>query len=205
MHICYKGLGLILLCWLVFVPRALAHKVTIFAWAEGDTVHTESKFSGGKLVKDGKVEVFAGNGTRLLEGRTDDKGEFSFKAPAISELKIVLTAGMGHKNSWTLSAAELGQGLSAPAGVSPQPQAPAVAPTPSPTDSPEVGPALSAGDVEAIVARQLEQNLQPLTRMLAAQQERGPSISDIVGGIGYIIGLVGLGAYLRYRREGRRP
>ena len=27
---------------------ALAHKIIIFAWVEGDTVFTESKFSGGK-------------------------------------------------------------------------------------------------------------------------------------------------------------
>ena len=27
---------------------ALAHNVTVFAWVEGDTVHVESKFSGGR-------------------------------------------------------------------------------------------------------------------------------------------------------------
>ena len=40
--------------------------------------------------------------------------------------------------------------------------------------------------------------------MLAASQEKGPSMSEIIGGIGYILGLVGLGAYVRYRKE-RRP
>ena len=28
--------------------NALAHKITVFGWVEGDTVFTESKFSGGK-------------------------------------------------------------------------------------------------------------------------------------------------------------
>jgi nickel transport protein len=73
------------------------------------------------------------------------------------------------------------------------------------TVSAVAGPGLTARDIEAIVARQLEQKIQPLTRMVAASQEKGPTLHDIVGGIGYIIGLVGLGAYVRYRKENRRP
>jgi nickel transport protein len=62
---------------------------------------------------------------------------------------------------------------------------------------------VSAAEVEAIVARQLKENLGPLTRMVAESREKGPSVADIFGGIGYILGLVGLGAYVRYRRENR--
>ena len=64
---------------------AQAHKVTIFAWAEGNRVFTESKFSGGKRVKDGLVTVFDSAGNQLLEGRTDENGEFSFEAPRVDE------------------------------------------------------------------------------------------------------------------------
>ena len=64
-------------------------------------------------------------------------------------------------------------------------------------------PVLTAREVEAIISRQLEEKIQPLTRMMAAAQDRGPTVADIFGGIGYILGLVGLGAYVRYRRENR--
>ena len=107
------------------LPAAHAHKVTVFAWAEGDRIFTESKFSGGKMVKAGKVEVFDSDGTLLLEGRTDDNGAFAFKAPAITDLKIVLTAGMGHQNSWLISAAELGEGEIAPVATRQTPSEPA--------------------------------------------------------------------------------
>ncbi|BBO89950.1 hypothetical protein [Desulfosarcina ovata] len=187
----------VFLAGLILAPLASAHKVTIFAWAEGDTVYTESKFSGGKRVIDGKVEVFDPAGTLLLDGQTNDKGEFSFKAPRISDLKIVLTAGMGHQSSWTLSAAELGRESAAPV-----PPAPA-AETPDVSAPPAVASGLTAEEIEAIVARQLEQKIHPLTRMVAAAQDKGPSVSDVIGGIGYIIGLVGLGAYMRYRKDGR--
>lgn len=200
----FNGLSLVLLCLLVFAPRALAHKVTLFAWAEGGTVYTQSKFSGGKLVKDGKVEVFDGDGTLLLDGRTNDNGEFSFKVPTITDLNLVLTAGMGHQNTWTLSAAELGEGALDPVVTLPAPSAPPVSEPRQETGPWADDPGLTAQAVEAIVARQLKQKLQPLTRMIAAAQDKGPTVSDIFGGIGYIIGLVGLGAYVRYRRDSRR-
>ena len=198
-----SGLVLILAGVLLSVADAQAHKVTIFAWVEGNRVFTESKFSGGRVVKSGKVEVFDGSGQLLLAGRTDDEGEFSFEIPGITDLNIVLTAGMGHQNSWHLDAAELGV---REAAVDEKAPSPPLAPSeeqakpPSRTDA----PVLTAQAVEAIVARQLEQKLQPLTRMMAVARDTGPTVGEILGGIGYIIGLVGLGAYLRYRKDSRR-
>lgn len=64
---------------------------------------------------------------------------------------------------------------------------------------------MSAQQIEEIVSRQLEKKLQLLIRMVAASQNKGPTISDIIGGIGYILGLVGLGAYIRYRKDGKKP
>ncbi len=181
-----------------------AHKVTIFAWSDGDRVHTESKFSGGKRVKDGKVEVFDDSGTLLLTGRTDEDGAFSFSPPRITDLNIVLIAGMGHQNSWRLSAAELGATETAPAISTPAaPAANENPPRPSPTQ-PTPPQHLTAEEIEAIVARQLEKKIQPLMRMVAASQDNRPTLTDVVGGIGYIIGLVGLAAYFRYRRKDRR-
>jgi len=195
-----KVIGLI--CTLIFMSHsvALAHKVTIFAWVEGDRVYTESKFSAGKRVKGGTVTVLDSAGNQLLEGRTDDNGEFSFKTPEADGLTVVLLAGMGHRNQWTLSAEELGTagGDSAAPAVA----APAAEEQPEPVSA-AVASGLSAAEVEAIVARQLEEKLRPLTHMVAESREKGPSVADIFGGIGYILGLVGLGAYVRYRRENR--
>jgi len=187
------------------IPAVYAHKVTVFAWAEGDRVYTESKFSGGKKVKKGKVEVFDSSGRRLLVGRTDDNGAFTFKAPAIIDLKIVLTAGMGHRNSWLLSAAELGGEEPAPQETNASRAGLAALETHRDTVPASACPGLTAQEIEAIVSRQLEQKIKPLTRMVAASQEKGPTMNDVVGGIGYIIGLVGLGVYMRSRKGSRTP
>jgi nickel transport protein len=186
---------------LMCATSAAAHKVTVFAWVEGDTVHTESKFSGGKVVQGGKIEVLDAQGGRLLEGRTDDGGAFSFKVPAAGDLTVVLTAGMGHRNTWRLSAAELG-GVGPDGSKLPEHQvATAALQAPANPAPAQIAPGLTAAQVDAIVARQLEEKLAPLNRMVAAAgAERGPTLGDIIGGIGYIIGLVGLGAYVRYRK-----
>ena len=87
------GILLVLICCLASFSLAHAHKVTIFAWTEGETVHTESKFSGGKRVQGGKVEIFDSKGALLLDGLTDSNGKFSFKAPRIADMNIVLEQG----------------------------------------------------------------------------------------------------------------
>jgi hypothetical protein len=101
------------LCKTVFFLAALtlfwarpadAHRVTIFAWVEDGMVHTESKFSGGRKPVGATVKVLAPGGEQLLEGKTDEKGAFSFKPPVKTELKVVLLAGAGHRAEWTLHA-----------------------------------------------------------------------------------------------------
>ena len=82
-----------IMLWLLFLPiSASAHNVTVFAWADGDTIHTQSKFSGGKRVKNASILVYDVEDVLLLEGKTDDNGMFSFKIPKKTALKIVLKA-----------------------------------------------------------------------------------------------------------------
>ena len=99
--------GTLAILFFAFAP-AMAHKVNIFAYVESGTVHTESYFSGGKMVEEGTIEVLDGGGKKLLEGKTDKEGRFSFPLPAKKEdLTIVINASMGHKNSYILKMSEM--------------------------------------------------------------------------------------------------
>ena len=180
---------------------ANAHKVTIFAWVDGDMVYTQSKFSGGKKAKNAVVEVYNASGKKLLEGKTDETGKFSFKIPSKEELKVVLIAGSGHRGAWTIPAEEL-QGTPPVSSISSKSEqserkesetvsVPAVSAPHS----------LSESDVKRIVEDALEQKLKPFYNLLAESNTKGPAASDIFSGIGYILGLVGLGAYINYRRK----
>ena len=55
-------------------------------------------------------------------------------------------------------------------------------------------------EVRAIVNAALDAKLGPIRRDLAAQVNAGPSLRDIIGGIGWILGLAGIGLYFKGRR-----
>jgi nickel transport protein len=95
---------------LLFCGNALAHKVSIFAYVEAGTIYTESYFSDGTAVQDGKVLVYDSHNAKLLEGKTDKEGHFDFAVPAVDDLTIVIEATMGHKNSFKLKKAEVEAG-----------------------------------------------------------------------------------------------
>ena len=95
---------------LVSSGTALAHKVNLFAYAEGGTVFTESYFPDGRPVEGGKVLVYDSTDQLLLEGVTNTEGMFNFEIPKIDALKIVINATMGHKNSFALKKAEVEAG-----------------------------------------------------------------------------------------------
>ena len=95
---------------LLFSGIALAHKVNLFAYAEGGKIYTESYFPDGKPVEGGKVLVYDSQDKLLLEGVTDKGGLFNFPIPKVDDLKIVIEATMGHKNSFKLKKAEVEAG-----------------------------------------------------------------------------------------------
>jgi nickel transport protein len=187
-----KQIFLVLLVTLLLVAgsgsSALAHRATIFAWVEGDTVFTESKFSGGRRVVNSQVLVYDGKGREILRGKTDDRGEFSFKILEITDLKVVLDAGMGHRAEWSIPEAELrGDITVAPGSAKPV------------ESSPERTTLLSREEVKQIVDDSLDTKLRPIARRLAEMEEKGPSVTEILGGIGYIFGLMGVALYFKSR------
>jgi nickel transport protein len=168
---------------------ALAHKVMIFAWVEGDTVFTESKFSGGKKVIHAPVVIFDKDGKKLLEGKTDNKGEFSFKIPKVTDLKIVLNAAMGHKAEWMIPESEIRE-----AGPIVEKKSAA-----EPSGAISVG--LSKEEVRKIVEDSLDKKLRPIVRMMTESKNTKPSLTEIIGGIGYIFGLMGVALYFKNRSK----
>jgi nickel transport protein len=173
--------------------------VTIFAWVEGDRVYTESKFSGGRKAKNAAVAVYDKDGNRLLEGKTDENGEFDFKIPKKTELKVVLSAGMGHRGEWTIPMEEIAPGMP----PQPLPDMPAETESPKKDDPPQPappsGPTLE--EVQTAVETALDKKLKPLFKLVAESRQQEPSLSDILGGIGYIAGLVGVAAYVNSRKK----
>jgi nickel transport protein len=189
---------------LLVAAPAGAHRVNVFAWVEGETVHTESSFPGGKEVNHGKIVVYDDKtGEKLLEAETDDQGKLSFPVPRRTDLRIELTAGMGHKNEWIVRAEEIeaadgGAATLPESGKPPETKALERERAAAPPGS--TSPA-DAAQIEKTVEKVLDRRLAPMVKMMAELRQRRTSVADVVGGIGYIIGLAGLGAYIHYRRK----
>lgn len=171
---------------------ALAHKVMVFGWVEDGKVKSISKFSGGKRVKGGKIRVYDDSGAQVLEGVTDDNGEFAFDIPDISSgLKLELEAAMGHKNISLIPADQLGVAALAETEEAPVVETEKMPEAPSP---------VQVADVEKQMEKVLDKKVMPLLHSLIEKEDK-PKLSDILGGIGYIIGLAGLFLYLRGRKH----
>lgn len=184
---------------------ALAHRVNVFAYVEGGEVVVECSYSKSKRVRHGTIEVQdAASGETLLQGTTDEEGLFRFPVPErarklASSLRILLQAGEGHQNEWIVDAAEFMD-----AGT-PRPLAPdavmadAAVPEGSPVSAAPGAAGLSRADVEEVVNSALDAKLAPIRRALLEQSQSGPGMQEIIGGIGWIFGLVGIAAYFKSR------
>jgi nickel transport protein len=179
------SLSFFLLVLLSPARPTLAHKVNIFAYTEGDTVFTESYFSDGKKCVNSQVTVFDEGGKKLLEGKTDKKGLFSFKTPAYTDLRLVLTASMGHRAEYVVSK----------------------------TGIPDAGlnqnngrPPADMKELQSLIEASLDRKLAPMKQMIARmEQDRGPAVVEIVGGIGYIFGIMGIIVLVKNRKNRYRP
>ena len=181
----------LLLACLFFLPcHAQAHKIHVFAWVSGDTITVESNFSKDRPLVKGKITVQDNNSHAVLvQGISDDKGIFTFTVPAsakdeASDLLIVVSGSEGHQSEWLIPATE----YLADTKIS----------------VPETVTDLNSVELQKMLQKLLEQELAPIRRSLAENQQNKPGFRDIIGGIGYLLGLAGLVAWLKNRSPGIR-
>ncbi|GAF72174.1 unnamed protein product, partial [marine sediment metagenome] len=145
-----------------------------------------------------KIEVFDNRGNILLEGLTDQEGMFSFETPSEDvidgDLKIVLTASMGHRAEYSISADE----IRGSAGLIKEENEEPVS-----IVSPETS-LVDLKEIQSIIEDTLDEKLKPIMREMREIkkfQEVKISPTEIIGGIGYIIGIFGIVAYFLSRKR----
>jgi nickel transport protein len=187
---------------LAFSSGVLAHRVNLFAWVEDGSVQTESKFSGGSKARGARMTATDRvTGAVIASGTTDEQGAWRFALTdemrrAAHDIVIVIDAGEGHRNEWTVPAGDFSQTSAAGRPV----QQAAPAPQPAAAASGEAASGLTEAQIEAAVSRALDARLAPVMRALAESAGQGPKLSEIVGGIGWLVGLFGIAAYFRRKR-----
>ncbi|MDR1855772.1 MAG: cobalamin biosynthesis protein CbiL [Desulfovibrio sp.] len=206
---------------------AYAHRVSVFAWVNGDMVETESGFSRGNPVVQGTITAFdAVSGDQLAQGVTDAEGRYAFPVPAAIRgsghgLRIRVDAGEGHRSEWILDAGDIpgssgegrtlqaeatppsGKGYPSPGKGTPSPETPSPsASMPSPPSGMAPPPSgTTPSELRTILSSVLDEKLAPIRRSLALLERPEPGLRDIVGGIGWIVGIAGIVLYFRGRRR----
>lgn len=176
-----------------------AHGLEVFATAAGGTVEGYVYYDGGTPARNLAVSVLDPNGEELSTVRTGEDGRFTYQPVHAADHRFVAETDDGHRATYTIRAGELSRsGRSAIRPAEPPAAEPQAVPTPA-AAPPAFDDAALAQVVDASVARQLV----PLREQLAGleQQRR---LQDVLGGMGYLVGLAGLVHFVKARSRARR-
>jgi hypothetical protein len=81
---------------------AMAHRLGADCTIRGKDVQVEAFFSDNTSAKGARVSVLDSNKNSVVEGRTDDKGAWSFPAPEPGIYHVIVEAGNGHRADITI-------------------------------------------------------------------------------------------------------
>ncbi|RUM88680.1 MAG: hypothetical protein DSZ25_01785 [Thermovibrio sp.] len=153
--------------------------MSAFVDVDGNNVSLVSYFSDGTPAKNAKVTVYDSNGKVVLMGKTDKEGEFDFKIEKPGKYKVVVNAELGHRAVTTFQIGNL---------------------TNENSNSQETSGEEKEQKTEAVsnisereIRKVIREELRPIHRELLKIEERESSISykDVIGGLGWIIGIFG--------------
>ena len=186
---------ILLVLSLVVASSAQAHKVNMFAFAEGNEVYVEGYFSDGKKPKRCEVIVYDENNKPVFNGLTNEDGQISFTNPVKGAIRITLNAGEGHMAEYKLSAEEtmVDEGPSGSVDSS------------DPVSMEDTVTSVATGmqpenaDIQKMIRHSVGQSLRPVMRALDELKARRGT-SDIIGGVGIIMGIGGLLLYMKARK-----
>ena len=181
---------------LVAASPASAHRLKVFASAIGSSIEGEAYFVGSGPAAGVDVTLRDTADKVLQSGKTGPDGKFALKATGTGDITVTVDAEDGHVARFTVAASELDS--NPPAAVPPASAALAGDAKPRDAAMPAAAPAVSMADLEIAVARKVA----PLAAQIDALQS-ALRIQDIIGGIGYIVGIFGLVAFLKSRRPAK--
>lgn len=98
----------LLIAALLMAGPALAHRLNVFAWVEGEEVVVEAKFSSGARPKVAEVRVFDAEDRLIRTMGIDANGAARFPLEGATRgLRIEVDAGEGHEDYWILTPGDI--------------------------------------------------------------------------------------------------
>lgn len=173
---------------------AVAHAIDLFVSVGPGEVTGMAYFASGARAQGVPVRALI-DGVAVAETTTDTDGRFRLTVPEPVALTVEVATLDGHRAVWDVpeNAWDSVPHANAAASVA----APAAVPVAGPAATGAVDLADLEARIDAAVARQVDRLREDLA--LAHQRRR---VSDVVGGVGYLLGLTGLASLLWRRQRG---
>jgi hypothetical protein len=176
--------------------------MTVFATAQGKTIQGEVYYQDGSPAQNVTVSVLDPAGRMLGTATTDGEGRFSYQPRFRGSHTFVADGGFGHRAEHTVAAEELPVDL---------PEIPADEPVA------ETGPATPVADpgqaprATGASPNELAAEIRALNQQIAALRsdlekwKTALRLQDVLGGVGYILGILGgVSYFLAGRRRNKR-
>ena len=174
---------------LLFVRDVFAHKIKIFAAQDGADITGTVYFPGGGKAHKVKVLVFDEANKQTAELITGENGEFIYTPERQCDYTFVVETEDGHKADFLLDKEE----------IPPDRKAAEQKNNASENNDIVYNENLVTQQISAIVSRQI----RPLRDQIESYEE-SVRMRDIIGGIGYIFGILGLWALFLKKRDEKR-
>ena len=187
----WRFAAIALVALLATAGTASAHRLKVFASAIGNSIEGQAYFVGSGPAANVDVTLRDAANTLLQSGKTGPDGKFALPTSGTGDVVVTVDAEDGHIAHFTIAGSELDP-VSAPDAAA-KPAANGTVPVVA-----NAAPAVPMADIEIAVARKIA----PLAAQIDAI-ESSLRVQDIVGGIGYIVGIFGLLAFLKSRRASK--
>ncbi|MFP4173377.1 MAG: hypothetical protein ACLFV4_10745 [Candidatus Hydrogenedentota bacterium] len=180
-------------------PVAEAHALRVFATVDGDQITGYAYWVGGERLSEATVRVLDADGELLGEAQTDAEGEFHYHPEARQDHVLEIALPDGHRGTFTVAAAEL------PGTLPPGPDEENAAQDDEETDAgeAETAAAMDEDALRPLLQDTVSQPIRQLREDLDALSEQR-RVQDILGGMGYIVGVFGIMAFARQWFGGRK-
>lgn len=187
---------------------AHAHKVKIFAAVEGNIISGYAYYTSSSRPQNVPVVLTGPGGVIIDELQTDENGEFQIQARYRIDTLVKLDSPDGHYAEWQITAEEF------PADLPPLTDDSVLKKTENPpaadfsdavpqTAISEMKLPVSTDELASIVKMELLPLQKQVNQIRAQldQQEEKKRFQDILGGIGYLLGLTGIAFYFAAKRR----
>jgi nickel transport protein len=182
--------GLILVLALGVSPAA-AHKLRVFALAEGAVVSGYGFFVGGGRTNGATVTLLGeGAPTPVSTQPAGADGTFRFEAVAAGAHVVRVDAGDGHVAEARVTVT---------AGAATRSHSAEAAPAPATPNAASATACLDDTALHALIATAVAREVRPIAERIEAADAQ-LRLTDIAGGLGMIMGLAGLALWARSKR-----